>query len=99
MIAVSTRVGQARNNDMTTKMRAKVKISCITPPIPQPGDTQRLTMRAVHASNYPSDGSDENNTFAKFTPSLDLEISITNPELVGKFNLNDEFYLDFTPCG
>jgi hypothetical protein len=34
---------------------------------------------------YPDDGSDEDNTFAKFSPSVDLSITIANPALLGQF--------------
>lgn len=45
---------------------------------------------------YPADGSDENNTFAKFSPSGDLRLFVANPALIGKFNPGESFYLDFT---
>ena len=44
------------------------------------------------------DGLDEDNTFAKFSPSVDLGITIANPALWGKFAVGDKFYLDFTPA-
>lgn len=55
-------------------------------------------MHAVCASKYPEDGSDEDNTFAKFSPSANLSINIANPDLFGKFNVGDKFYVDFTPA-
>jgi len=45
---------------------------------------------------YPSDGSDENNSFALWTPSATLKMSITNPNLVGQFAAGQTFYIDFT---
>jgi hypothetical protein len=45
---------------------------------------------------YPLDGSDENNTYAKFSPCVSLQITIQNPALYGKFEAGDEFYVDFT---
>ena len=47
---------------------------------------------------YPADGSDENNTFAKWTPTANLSMSITNPALIGKFPVGQEYYVDFTPA-
>ena len=44
----------------------------------------------------PPDGSDEDNTFAKFSPSGTLELTIANPALIGKFNPGDTYYLDLT---
>lgn len=46
--------------------------------------------------SYPENGSDENNTFALWTPGANLEMSITNPALFNSFEPGDEFYLDFT---
>ena len=55
-------------------------------------------MRAVSKSEpYSEDGSDENNTYAKFSPSASLRITITNPALIGQFNPGETFYVDFTP--
>ena len=76
-------------------MRAKMRIDSV-----EKYDTnENLTMSAVcKAEGYPEDGSDENNTFAKFTPSAGLTICIANPELFGKFVVGQEFYVDFTPA-
>ena len=78
------------------KMKAKMRISSITPN-PAVGQ-ESITMTAVAKSeSYPADGSDENNTFAKFTPSGGVSLTIQNPDLIGKFNVGQEYYLDFTP--
>ena len=60
--------------------------------------SEDLQMTAVCASQFPKDGSDENNSYAKWTPSADLTMAITNPALFGKFTKGQEFYVDFTPC-
>ena len=75
-------------------MRAKIKVTSV-----KPGETyEELTFNAVSKSDgYPADGSDENNTFAKWTPSAELNMTITNPNLIGKFTVGQEFYVDFTP--
>ena len=57
---------------------------------------ETLQMHAVAASKYPADGSDEDNTFAKFSPGANLSINIANPALWGQFKVGDKFYLDFT---
>lgn len=46
--------------------------------------------------SYPEDGSDEDNTFARFSPSGALKLTIANPALLGKFAPGQKFYLDFT---
>jgi hypothetical protein len=59
---------------------------------------ETLSLRAVCANKYPEDGLDENNTYAKFTPSATLTLQVTNPALFDKFNSGDKFYIDFTPA-
>lgn len=51
---------------------------------------------AVAAKSYPADGSDEDNTYAKFSPAGELALTIANPQLVGKIEPGTKFYLDFT---
>lgn len=78
------------------KMRAKLRIGSIIPV--QPGVTEVLQFHGVAKSTtYPSDGSDEDNTFAKFSPSVSLQLHLANPALVGTFSVGDTFYVDFTP--
>lgn len=73
-------------------MRAKMKVTSVT----KFGGCEQLKMNAVCKSRYSDDGSDENNTFAKFTPSAELTITIANPALFGKFEPEQQFYVDFT---
>lgn len=79
-------------------MRAKMYIQNVTP-LPAEGQatSEQIRMHGVSKSEpYPADGSDENNTFAKFSPSVTLDITIANPALIGKFGIGDTFYVDFT---
>jgi len=77
------------------QMRAKMKVTAAVKHSPTQED---LEFGAVCKSDgYPADGSDENNTFAKWTPAATLKMSITNPALVGQFAIGQEFYVDFTP--
>lgn len=74
-------------------MRSKMKVRKVE----KFEGSERLTLSAVCKSDgYPPDGSDENNTFAKWTPTADLTMSVTNPALFGKINEGEEYYLDFT---
>lgn len=74
-------------------MRAKMKINSVT----SFGTSELLKFSAVSKSgSYPNDGSDEDNTFAMFTPSAALEMNINNPALLGKFKAGQVFYVDFT---
>jgi hypothetical protein len=56
-----------------------------------------LTFRAVAKNDgYPADGSDEDNSYAKWTPQADLSITVANPALWGQFKVGQKFYVDFT---
>lgn len=83
-----------------TNMRAKMRLGAVMPlPNGEGGIAQeRLSFHGVSASQYPEDGSDENNTYAKFSPSAVLDIVVTNPALIGKFAVGETFYVDFTPA-
>jgi hypothetical protein len=46
---------------------------------------------------YPvTNGSDENKTFWKYTPSGKIEMQIDNPEAFKMFEVGKEYYVDFT---
>lgn len=89
-----------------TTMRAKMRVSAIkryvdTNSGTQAGSTTQedISFSAVYKTEgYPADGSDENNTFAKWTPMAEAKFSIMNPALFGKFDQGQEFYVDFTPA-
>jgi len=76
-------------------MRAKMQITTVAPSVF--GNKSVLLVMSAVARNdtYPKDGSDENNTYAKFTPTANLEMVINNPALEGKFAVGQEFYVDF----
>lgn len=76
-------------------MRAKVYVSAIKK-YSEAQETIELSAIAKNGA-YPSDGSDEDNTFSKFTPTAHFNLAIMNPELIGKFQLGDKMYVDFTP--
>ena len=82
-----------------TAMRAKMRVASVTK-YGEPPTQVNLTFGAVGKSDgYPPDGSDENNTFAKYTPNASLQMSIQNPALLDKFQEGQQFYVDFTPAG
>lgn len=74
-------------------MRAKMRLNRIEK---HSETSETLHFSAVAASKYPEDGSDENNTYAKFSPSGDLRLQVANPALLGKFAEGEQYYLDFT---
>lgn len=79
---------------MGVAMRAKFRVTSVER---FAGGNEKLKMTAVCRNSYPAGGNDENNTFALYTPSASLEMTITNPLLVGLQNPGDEFYVDFSP--
>ncbi len=50
----------------------------------------------ARSSAYPEDGSDEDNTYAKFSPQGDCTITVANPALLGKLTVGQKYYVDFT---
>jgi hypothetical protein len=85
--------GQTRKSS-TADMRAKFQISHIK----KHSETcEELFFHAVCRSDrYPDDGSDEDNTYAKFSPCGALSLTVANPALIGKFVQGEKYYLDFT---
>lgn len=68
-------------------MQAKLKVEYT---VKTGDDSEVLIMSPV------TTGSDENKSFAKWTPWGKLELGISNPALVGTFNTGDEFIVEFT---
>lgn len=75
-------------------MRAKVEVNTVL----QMVGSEQIRFNAVRKDNYPTDGGglDENNTYARWTPMANFEITINNPALIGKFKPGQKFYVDFT---
>jgi len=74
-------------------MRAKMRISRVEM---HEGGNETLHFYPVAKSGtYPEDGSDEDNTYARWSPSGELKLTVANPALHGKFKPGDKFYLDF----
>lgn len=76
-------------------MRAKVYVSGIE----KYAELSETIMFSAICKNgaYPSDGSDEDNTFAMWSPQAHFKINITNPALIGQYALGEKYYVDFTP--
>ena len=78
-------------------MRAKMQVISVTK---YNGATETIKFQCVSRSTgYPKDGSDEDNSFALWTPSGLAELQITNPALHGKLIPGRKFYVDFTEAG
>ncbi len=74
-------------------MRAKMRVSNVEH---DPNNYDNLSFSAVTGGQFNADGDAEDNTYARWTPSAELKMSITNPALVGKFSIGQTFYVDFT---
>lgn len=73
-------------------MRAKLQIESVT----QYVGNEQLVLRAVQGKKvFGTQGESEDNTFARWTPSAELKMTITNPDLLGKFKPGQRFYVDF----
>lgn len=56
---------------------------------PGPVDQEEVTLSAVMG--------DENKKWSRYTPSGHLEMTITNPVALARFEVGKDYYLDFTP--
>ena len=73
-------------------MRAKFTINKIV----KTAHSETLEMTPVTPGSFGPSGESEDNTFARWTPSGNLSLTITNPDLIGTFSPGDTYYLDFT---
>jgi len=84
------------------KIRAKFRVAQVLPYKNENGQTtlEHWEMYAVGGNGvrhgYPEDGSDEDNTFSKWTPNAHLTMDVQNPNLFGMLKVNDKYYVDFT---
>ena len=77
-------------------MRAKMYVASVMKDVSRgEGGSETLTMYPV-AGTFDKDGNSEDNTFARWSPSGKFEMTITNPNLFGKFKAGEKYYLDFT---
>lgn len=72
-------------NIMAKTIRAKFVVSGITPD--DNGEGKHVTLMAV------TSGSEENKSFAKYTPSGQIELYVDNPDAAFE---EGEYYIDFT---
>lgn len=70
-------------------IRAKMKCHKVDTTLPE---NVAVTLTAV------VDGSEENKSFAKWTPAASVNISISNPAALNAFEEGKEYYVDFSPA-
>lgn len=81
---------------MAKPFRAKVTLRAIEKNSYQPsGERQKFS--CVSGGKYGPNGENEDNSFARYTPDGNIELTVTNPDLVGAHELGTDFYVDFTP--
>lgn len=57
-----------------------------------------LKFRAMHKTgSYDADGKDPDNNYAKFDPSSECSVLITNPEMLGQFDPGQRFSVEIKP--
>ena len=85
------------------KMRAKLKVLNVAEHgYQKEGEafvksSERLHFTAVSKpAGYPADGLDDDNTFAKWSPTADFTILVTNPALFDQFKVGEKYYVDFS---
>jgi hypothetical protein len=82
------------------RVRGKFKVNSITrhrgsrPPKAGEEGWQPCELQTVKLSPVMG-GSAEDNTYSSATPSGSIELSITNPDTVGFFDLDAPYYVDF----
>jgi hypothetical protein len=79
-----------------TIMRAKMQVSAVEK---HSEASETVRFRAVSGTDpYGPNGESEDNTFARYTPSGDCSLMISNPDLIGQHEVGQKFYVDFTPA-
>lgn len=77
---------------MSMVMRAKLKVSKV---VVHDWATQ-IEMQPVTTSPFGPDGESEDNSYARWTPSGLLQLTISNPNLMKAFEVGQIYYVDFT---
>lgn len=58
---------------------------------------EKISFMAVCGETpFQAGGLSEDNTYAKWTPTANLEMTITNPALFGTLVVGEKYYVDFT---
>lgn len=80
-------------------MKAKFQLGSVTQNIGSDGNVQSVQISGFPVTGdkpFGPKGESEDNTYARYSPSGELKLTITNPELFGQFKLGQKFYLNFT---
>lgn len=76
--------------------RCKMRVATVVQNMNENGlpDSETVTLQAVYGR-----GGSANEQWAKWTPSAQLNITISNPAAFGKLSKGSFFFCDFTPRG
>jgi hypothetical protein len=79
-------------------MRAKFQVRSVQPVESPPGTVvqENLELFAVTDKPFDAGGTSEDNSFSRWTPSGELKMTVSNPELFGQMKPGEKYYLDFT---
>lgn len=80
-------------------MRAKMQVAAVKRLVGADGNVMAEELAAhpvCGGAPFGPNGESEDNTFARFTPSGSLSLTVHNPDLLGKFKPGQKFYVDFT---
>lgn len=79
---------------MNPIIRAKITVGSV---IENGGTAEKYSESISAIAVYSEDKNSENYSFSIATPSLSLNMTITNPGAFGKLEQGKEYYLDFIP--
>lgn len=74
-------------------MIAKFKVTKVTKHAP---NCEELQFMAVTDKPFDAGGTSEDNSFATWTPSGELKMTVQNPNLIGQIKEGEKYYLNFT---
>ena len=80
-------------------MKAKMQMSSVKRIVGSNGDIiqeEILAYPVCGGKPFGPNGESEDNTYARFTPGGSLTLTISNPDLFGRFKPMQMFYVDFT---
>lgn len=64
----------------------------------EPVSMEQLEFTAVTEKPFDPDGKSDDNDFARWTPTGQLKMTVTNPALFGKFKVGEKYYLKIEPA-
>jgi hypothetical protein len=79
-----------------SKMIAKFLVTKAATPEGWTPAAEQIEMQAVTEKPFDSDGNSDDNTFAKWSPTGSLSMTITNPNLLGQIKVGQKYYIEFT---